>query len=57
MVTTTAKDNHFHWVRKPHLRQQWLDDGRTLLLREKDERRTGFMEYAWRVHRWSRRAY
>lgn len=44
VITTTRKGEHFHWYRKPYLRQEWLDEDRTILRREKDLRRAGFME-------------
>jgi hypothetical protein len=45
IVTTEASDgNHFHWFRWPSLRQEWLDEERKVMRRDRKDRKANLME-------------
>jgi hypothetical protein len=44
VVTTKAHGDHFHWLRLPRLRQEWIDVDHTILRRDKQERKANLME-------------
>ena len=44
VVTTKSQCEKFHWLRKPRLRQEWLNAEHTILRRERSERKAQLME-------------